>query len=84
MSPHPEFLCCDCGFDTLVGHEYYMLTDALWAQIGMDEGMLCIGCVESRLGRRLVPNDFPPYPINLGVFTQSPRLAQRCKAVISA
>lgn len=28
------------------------------------DGCLCIGCLELRLGRRLVPKDFPEHPFN--------------------
>jgi hypothetical protein len=39
--------------------------------------MLCIGCLEARLGGKLVASDFPDYPINMGVFPQSTRLRNR-------
>jgi hypothetical protein len=34
-----------------------MVRDDLWP-IGKDDGMLCIGCLERRLGRRLTREDF--------------------------
>jgi hypothetical protein len=36
--------------------------------------MLCIGCVETRLGRKLTPDDFAPTSMNL---TGSERLRSR-------
>lgn len=41
-------------------------------------GMLCIGCIEARLGRELTAADFSPAPINTGIWhDQSERLATR-------
>ena len=55
---HDRFNCLDCGQDTAQLHEYYMLRDDLWRQINPTiDGMLCIGCVEKRLGRRLQRGD---------------------------
>ncbi len=57
------FLCLDCGVDT--GFEYYMIHDHLWLNVMPDrEGMLCVGCLEDRLGRKLCSRDFPDMPIN--------------------
>lgn len=42
-----------------------MLRDNVWRQANPEyEGMLCIGCVEKRLRRKLTPDDFSNYPIN--------------------
>lgn len=44
-----------------------MVTDDVWysAVTAMDaSGMLCIGCLESRIGRFLTADDFSPAPIN--------------------
>jgi hypothetical protein len=70
LSRGPEHSACiDCGTDTIEAGEYYMLRDDVWLSIGLtrDGGMLCIGCVESRLGRSLNPSDFT----NAGINTQS-------------
>jgi hypothetical protein len=65
------------------GWEVFMLTDKVWAEAAgqladVPDVMLCIGCVECRLGRRLTPDDFnwaltvnSPSPVN------SDRLADR-------
>lgn len=78
------FKCVDCRFDTMRGLEYYMVSDELWASAGMGkrfgDGMLCIGCLENRIGRTLVPADFPNlYPLNAKVapFPKSDRLMDR-------
>jgi|RhiMetdeSRZDD1v2_1073273.scaffolds.fasta_scaffold62997_4 hypothetical protein len=54
-------LCIDCGIDTT--DEYYMVKDDVWP-IGGDDGMLCIGCLENRLGRTLIVDDFIDALIN--------------------
>lgn len=40
-----------------------MVHGEVWP-IGPREGMLCIGCLESRIGRNLTPADFTSFPIN--------------------
>src|SRR5262249_51890611 len=59
-NPQPlvSFDCIDCGGDY---DEFgYMITDAVWAASGLvpNGGLLCIGCIERRLGRRLTRADF--------------------------
>jgi hypothetical protein len=74
------FDCIDCGANTLHTDEYYMVEDSVWKLVTINEdgrGMLCIGCLEFRLGRLLTTEDFPPLPINRGVFPMSARLLQR-------
>jgi hypothetical protein len=62
MSTDNNWLCLDCGKDTLHSKgDYYMLRNRLWRQLVPREqrhGMLCLACVESRLGRPLVSEDF--------------------------
>jgi hypothetical protein len=54
-----KFLCLDCSVDTARAHEHYMLNDQTWKLTGLGKfGMLCIGCVEDRIGRKLVAADF--------------------------
>ena len=40
--------------------EVYMVRPAVWTAAGMSEmgGCLCIGCLETRIGRKLRPKDF--------------------------
>lgn len=61
-----------------------MVDDELWksatifAHDPVDTGViLCIGCLENRIGGVLTPTDFPDYPINRGMFPMSARLASR-------
>ena len=76
------FGCRDCGLDTLEAGEYYMVHREVWELTGLEGsgGMLCIGCLESRLGRRLIPGDFMTCPLNhdgAGLTDQSDRLRNR-------
>jgi hypothetical protein len=73
-----DFLCLDCKVDTSRASEYYMLVDSTWYLVHTSErGMLCIGCVEDRLGRQLVRSDFNDSYLNWGQFPKSHRLANR-------
>jgi hypothetical protein len=51
------FDCFGCGRNCMDIDERYMVHNALWNAHGV-EGMLCVGCFEKRLGRRLTPKDF--------------------------
>jgi len=56
-----NWLCLDCGKDTLHSDDYYALRNKLWRQIVPREqrhGMLCLSCVAERLGRPLKAEDF--------------------------
>jgi hypothetical protein len=60
-----KFLCMDCRVDTGKLGEHYMLVDATWNKIhNSNVGMLCIGCVEVRLGRQLTRVDFNTSHVN--------------------
>lgn len=60
------YRCLDCDINTLVAGEYYMVHNHVWSQTGIDPygGMLCITCLEKRIGRELISEDFTDYPIN--------------------
>ena len=55
-----------------------MVTDEIWilANNKQTRGMLCIGCLEERLGRKLRPADFSDVPLNYFPWV-SKRLASR-------
>jgi len=56
--------CVDCDSNTSYEH-YFVQTQVWFDQAGMGEvGMLCIGCLELRIGRRLTPEDFTSAHIN--------------------
>lgn len=57
--------CLDCGVNTVeIGH-YYNVCDELWNESAAGKGMLCIPCLEGRLKRKLIPDDFGEAPINV-------------------
>ena len=72
------FSCMDCSGNTLHLDEYYMVHDHVWLPVVPgDKGMLCIGCLELRLGRLLNAADFTDAPVNSGYVSRSPRLIDR-------
>lgn len=71
---YPDFLCVDCNYYTWTD-EYYMVQPRLWTKYGAETGMLCIGCLEKRMGRQLTAKDFTPTPINF-IFPSSQRLLE--------
>jgi hypothetical protein len=62
MDHNRRWLCLDCGSNTFEGNEnYYSLKDRLWRKLVPREqrhGMICRACIQRRLGRPLVPEDF--------------------------
>jgi hypothetical protein len=76
-----DFKCAACEVNTLHIKEYYMVHDEIWKTVWpANRGMLCIGCVEARLGRALTAKDFTDAPVNTGYFDYSERLAARLAA----
>jgi hypothetical protein len=67
--------CVDCGVGTIAIGEWYMVKEEIWEEAwagrrkswhGKVPGqeILCIGCLETRLGRTLMPSDFTDAPVN--------------------
>jgi hypothetical protein len=81
MTPEQRkaFVCLGCGQNTSDMDEYYMVYDDVWLKAHPKrDGMLCVGCLENRLGRELNGTDFTRAPINCGIFFgQSERLRER-------
>lgn len=70
--------CTDCGIHTGDINEYYMIKDEVWNTVANQFEMLCIRCLEQRLGRYLVSTDFLDCPLNeKGFCTKSLRLQDR-------
>lgn len=64
---HSSHMCMDCEKHETEFNEYYMVHSHIWESITVNNevyGLLCIGCLEDRLGRELRPNDFTGYPVN--------------------
>ena len=75
------FMCWDCAACTNCEYEYYMVHDDLWEAATEDtysDIMLCIGCLENRLGGLLTKDDFTDAPLNtINLITGSTRLKSR-------
>jgi hypothetical protein len=60
-----KWLCLDCCVDTGKANEHYFINTDLWMKVvGSIVGMLCVGCLETRIGRQLNKSDFPDVTIN--------------------
>jgi len=57
-----DWTCGCCGKDCSIDNkDYYMLQEDLWMKLnGKDDGMLCMDCVENKLGRKLSGEDILP------------------------
>ena len=53
---YAQFKCEACSRSCR--DEYYMLRPKVWRKARRSNYMLCIGCVEKRLGRKVAPADF--------------------------
>lgn len=59
-----KWLCLDCGENTKLEH-YFVRNEVWFGEAHMTEvGMLCVSCLEARIGRQLVPEDFTDAHIN--------------------
>jgi hypothetical protein len=49
-----RYRCLDCGVNVVTAGEFYMLNSEIWeGQLGLGwSDNLCIGCLETRLGRK--------------------------------
>lgn len=57
-------LCDDCkGFNP-----GYMLNNNVWSTVARSKAIICVSCIQKRLGRPLKPQDFSKAPINYGIF----------------
>ncbi len=64
-------LCMDCGFNTdfqkleNCGKHYYMVKHELWERYGVGKKMLCMDCMEKRLGHALKAEDIFICPLTV-------------------
>ncbi len=76
--------CVDCSNDTKL--EHFFVKNTVWfGEAKMPEmGMLCVGCLERRIGRTLCKNDFTDAHINdPRRYSKTARLVERLTAVES-
>lgn len=56
--------CVDCSRNTQLEH-YFVHNDVWFHEASMSEvGMLCVNCLETRIERKLIPEDFTDAFIN--------------------
>ena len=79
-----DMICVDCGVDTAERREFFHVHDEVWAAATSEKDVppyrvLCVGCLETRIGRQLVASDFTDARVNkLG--DHSDRLKSRLAA----
>jgi len=58
--------CADCRWNTSYLNEFYMVCDTVWNEACRQKpaSILCVGCLEERIGRRLTPYDFIDCPLH--------------------
>ena len=92
--PHILTRCADCGVGTIVLRENYMVKGQIWQRAwagrlkrwheAPGQTVLCVGCFEARIGRRLRAADFENAPVNDPKrHTMSERLTARLKETAS-
>lgn len=71
--------CLDCRQDTGKMREHYFVKTEIWMKVHHSVyGMLCVGCLENRLGRQLRADDFTDAHINNPrLYDMSDRLRSR-------
>jgi len=53
-----DWKCKQCDKDCFIDDkDYFMVTDELWAKYGVGLDMLCMDCMESRIGHKLTIDD---------------------------
>jgi hypothetical protein len=75
VTPYDEY-----GRPVEGGWEWYMVRSEIWEAAGHGRKpprILCIGCLEARIGRRLTPEDFSDLEINRAGWTSTERLIDR-------
>jgi hypothetical protein len=85
--------CCDCGLGCNVAGEWYAVRDAVWELAWRGrrkswhsipgQSVLCIGCLEQRLGRTLCASDFTDAAVNCPDGNVSDRMRVRLAATES-
>lgn len=74
-----NFNCMDCKQCTSCMNEYYMVQTEVWEQAipkSKRRKLICLGCLEKRLGRELTRADFTDAPIN-NIYQNSDRMMDR-------
>lgn len=61
-----NYYCFDCRKNTQLNSYYdsYIVKDELWKEFGAEKNYLCITCLQCRMERELVPEDFTDSALN--------------------
>ena len=60
-----NWICVDCQKDCAVDDkDYYMVNNDVWEKYGVGEKMLCIECLEQRIGHSLTKSEILDCPLN--------------------
>lgn len=54
-------ICEDCEKEDF---DYFMVQNEIWEKFGNGEGLLCMSCLEKRMGRKLKAEDFTDCVLN--------------------
>lgn len=80
-----KWWCVDCQIHTGAVGDYYMVQDDMWETHGVGDGMLCLVCLEKRVGRELKADDFTEALVNKGALTfRSELMRQRVESQTSS
>ena len=63
-----DLTCKDCKEWTAADEDMFMVNDEIWDEYGNKKDMLCPGCLEKRMGRKLKKGDVSDYsdaPVNI-------------------
>lgn len=84
MSKPFDYYCFDCEMNLFL--EWFTVHDSVWEQTGLgpQDGVLCVGCLEKRIGRRLSVSDFAETQNNQPSEFHSDRLLSRFGLEIAA
>lgn len=62
---NPDFIMFPCSECHTEVFDHYMVSEALWSSaVELEREVLHAGCLEKRIGRKLVPEDFKDVPLN--------------------
>jgi hypothetical protein len=70
-----NWYCKECDKDCFIDDkDYYMVKHEIWSKVGVGKGMLCMDCIETKIGHKLTKDDiiecplttlFNPYTANI-------------------
>ena len=53
-----HWCCVDCDINTFIHtDDYFMVKHKIWKKFGVGTEMLCVNCLEKRMGRKITKHD---------------------------